>query len=104
MREADFQSRVIDTAKWCGWMVHHSRPVQDSDGTWSTPIQGDPGLPDLVLARGGVVLLVELKSDKGKPTKDQVKWLDAAGTWGRLWRPADWPQVLEELSTHRRAA
>jgi hypothetical protein len=103
VREADFQRRVIETAQWNRWLVHHSRPVQDSDGTWSTPIQGDPGLPDLVLVRGGVVLLAELKSDGGRPTKEQMKWLDEAGPCGRLWRPADWALVLEELSARRAA-
>jgi hypothetical protein len=104
MSEAQFQRRVIETAKWYGWLVHHSRPARNSDGSWSTPIDGDPGLPDLVLARDGVVLLVELKKDKGRPSKGQLKWLAALGVHGRLWRPANWDEALAELSAQRRAA
>jgi hypothetical protein len=64
---------------------------------WRTPVQGDPGTPDFVLARGGVVLLAELKTDRGRPTPDQVAWLGAAGGHGRLWRPADWDAILATL-------
>lgn len=95
--EQAFQRAVIDLAHLCGYRVAHSRPARTAHG-WRTPIEGDPGLPDLVMARGGRVLLVELKTDRGRPTADQQAWLDAAGDHGRLWRPADWPQIVEELT------
>lgn len=98
MSEDDFKLRVIHTAQLNGWCVHHSRPVRLPNGKWATPLQGDPGLPDLVLARGGVVLLVELKTDTGKPTPEQLRWLAAAGPFGRLWRPRDWSAIVSELS------
>lgn len=88
--EAELQAMVIDAARWHGWRVCHFRAAQNRDGRWMTPLEGDPGLPDLVLARDGVVLLAELKSDRGQPTEDQTLWLDALGDHGRLWRPADW--------------
>lgn len=98
MSEDDFQQRVMDTARLCGWKVTHFRPVKLPSGRWATPLQGDAGLPDLVLARDGVVLLAELKSDTGKPTAEQAQWLAAAGPHGRLWAPRDWPAVEAELS------
>lgn len=97
LSEDDFKRRVIDTAKANGWRVHHSRPARTAHG-WRTPVEGHSGLPDLVLARAGVVLLAELKSDTGRSTPEQRAWLAAAGPAGRLWRPRDWPTVLAELS------
>jgi hypothetical protein len=105
MTEADWQKRVMATAILKGWRVVHIRPAQTERG-WRTAYEGHPGLPDLVLAhpdRG--VHLVELKSDnpKTQPTPDQRAWLAAAGDSGHLWRPADWPDVLEFLSHYRRS-
>ncbi|WP_330186015.1 VRR-NUC domain-containing protein (plasmid) [Nocardia sp. NBC_01503] len=84
--EADFQRRVMDTAQRCGWIIVHTRPARTARG-WVTPYEGDQGLPDLILARRGRVLLVELKSDKGRATAAQLRWLQEAGPNGRLWRP-----------------
>jgi hypothetical protein len=96
MSEDDLQSRVMEYAKLRGWMCVHHRPARLGD-RWVTAVQGDVGCPDLILARGGVVLLVELKSAQGKLGPGQAEWLDAADAHGRLWRPSDWPAILEEL-------
>ena len=54
----------------------------------ATALQGDVGFPDLVLTRRGVTLIVELKSDSGRPGLAQLKWLNAmAGVVGNR---ADW--------------
>jgi hypothetical protein len=62
-------------------------------------VQGDVGAPDLLLARGGVVLLAELKADRGRLGPGQREWLAEAGGHGRLWRPRDWEDVLAELGS-----
>lgn len=98
LSEADFQTRVMDYAKLRGWMVCHYRPAAHSNGPWRTPLQGDAGAPDLILARAGRVLLVELKSDSGHATEAQDRWLGAAGVNGRLWKPKHWDQIVKELS------
>lgn len=98
MSEDDFKLRVMQTARLCGWKVTHFRPVKLPNGRYATPLEGDAGLPDLVLARDGVVLLAELKSDTGRPTPEQVQWLAAAGPHGRLWKPRDWEDIVSELS------
>lgn len=100
LREEDFKELVIGAATWYGWRVHHSRPARVKDG-WRTPVQGHPGLPDLVLARSSVVLLAELKKQRAYPTPDQRLWLAEAGPHARLWRPSDWPAILIELSAGR---
>lgn len=97
MTEAEFQQRVIDTARLYGWRVAHHRPARTKHG-WRTPTQGDPGFPDLVLARGGKVILAELKSTAGRLRPDQTEWLQQCGTHARKWSPKDWPDVLHELS------
>lgn len=102
MTEAQLLERVVQTAKLYGWRVSHTRPARTAKG-WRTAVQGDVGVPDLTLARAGVVLLVELKSDRGRLGPGQPEWLDAAGAHGRVWRPRDWPQVLAELAPERAA-
>ena len=94
--EADLQHSVIDYAKLRGWMVCHYRPAKTAKG-WRTPLEGDAGCPDLILARGGVVLLAELKSETGTFRPGQREWLEAAGEHGRLWRPRDWKDIEETL-------
>lgn len=96
MTEDDFKSRVIDYAKLRGWKVTHFRPARTAKG-WRTPLEGDKGCPDLVLARDGRVLLVELKSASGRLTSEQRDWLMHIGAAGRLWRPDDWSTIEKEL-------
>jgi len=98
--EAAFQQRVIDYAMLRHWRVSHARTtatVEKGHVHYITPYQGHTGLPDLVLARNGVILLAELKSEKGKPTPEQLAWLAAAGDKGFLWKPSDWPAILAVL-------
>jgi hypothetical protein len=93
--EADFQRLVIDYARLRGWRVHHSRPAQYQSGRWATHIQGDPGFPDLVLARRGVVIFAEMKAERGRLSDHQETWRAALAA--HVWRPSDWDQVMEIL-------
>jgi hypothetical protein len=95
--EAQWTTWVIQVAKLYGWCVHHSRPAPRQSGGYSTPIQGDRGLPDLVLARDGVIILAELKAARGRLTCEQRVWLEHIGPAGRVWRPCDRDAVVEEL-------
>lgn len=100
MSEADWQGRVVDTAKALGWRVCHIRNVRVGTGTrtrWLVPYAGDGGLPDLILAKDGRLLLVELKAEKGGFKPGQLDWLRAAGDNGYCWRPSDWPTVQAVL-------
>lgn len=102
--EADFQKVVIEYAQLRGWLVHHARPAQRQSGRWSTPIAGDRGFPDLVLARKGVVIFAELKSQKGHLTSGQAHWQLALTNPGQMWhryfvwRPSDWSDIEAELA------
>jgi hypothetical protein len=66
------------------------------------------GFPDLVLIHPGlgVVIFAELKAEGQYPTLEQRLWLAALETvalaapetvYVRLWRPRDWPEVVEML-------
>jgi hypothetical protein len=101
--ESQWQQQVIDLARLYGWLVHHCRPAQHQSGKWATPIQGDPGFPDLVLARGGRVIFAELKTDAAHAnlTIHQKAW--AAAIQGRFvewycWRPRNLPDVAAALA------
>lgn len=93
MSEAQLQSAVIELARLRGWRVAHSRPAMNQRGVWSTPISGDPGFPDLVLARHGRVIFAELKSELGRIGKAQSEWIGALKGPGNevyVWLPRDW--------------
>ena len=101
LSERDFTTKVIDRAKARGWRVFHPLPARTSKG-WRTQAQGTPkGFPDCVIAQDGVLLLVELKSQKGKLTEEQKDWLHH--TNGAVWRPKDWQRICEVLDLPARA-
>lgn len=85
--EADFQRAVMDLMRLRGWTFAHIRAMPNSRGRWSVPYEGDPGLPDIIAARDGEVLGVELKRHGEHPSPQQRRWLTALGFHGRLWTP-----------------
>jgi hypothetical protein len=100
VKEADFQKIVISIAKASGWLVHHPLPSMNRRGIWATHELGDHGFPDLVLAHPtGRVIFAELKSDKGKVSPLQSRWLSVleqgAVVW--VWRPADLDWIASYL-------
>lgn len=100
MTEDDFKDNVIKAAHLMRWRVHHGRAGQTKDGRWVTPIQGDSGFPDLVLAREKRVIFAELKSDTGRVRPEQQAWLDVLHTTKAevyVWRPDDWDVITELL-------
>ena len=100
LTEFQFMDQVIDLARLRGWRIHHTRPARTKSG-WHTPIQGDPGFPDLVLARKPRVIFAELKSEKGKVSSEQQLWLDilhATPAETYTWYPSDWDRIMESLA------
>lgn len=105
--EAEFMSWVIDCAHVHGWLVAHFRPAKTERG-WRTAVSADgAGFPDLVMVKQGEpgtlnsILFVELKSDKGKLSKEQEKWKSLleyvyGGTYF-TWRPSDREKIEEIL-------
>jgi hypothetical protein len=100
MLEKDFQQWVVDLARWHGWLVHHTRTVKIAGGGWTSPGL-DAGFPDLVLARPDELIFAELKTNTGKTTGTQARWLDVLDTAPIevvVWRPKDMPHIMERLA------
>lgn len=111
MTEAALLEAIRRAASLQGWLVYHTHDSRRSE----------PGFPDIVLVQpaemqtvqtyGGPVQIVgipgrvlfrELKTQKGKVTPEQARWLDAlqrAGADVKVWRPFDWGggMIEEEL-------
>ena len=100
--EKQFQEQVIDIARSCHWLIHHDR------GDYRQCIGGDAGFPDLVMARKGRVIFAELKSEKGKLTYHQERWVEAlegrraANPEVYVWRPAHLDKIANILSPRYR--
>lgn len=93
MPEAELLANIRTLAGWRGWLVYHTQRSERSE----------PGFPDLVLVhpKRGRLIFAELKSQRGKVSPAQQRWIDGlgdvAGTGddaGALevfvWRPVDW--------------
>lgn len=83
MSERQLMTAVLELAGLFGWRSYHTH-----DSRRSTP-----GFPDLVMVRGPRLLLVELKTEKGRLAPAQLQWLDdltATSAEVFTWRPAQW--------------
>lgn len=87
--ENQFQEGVIKFARLSGWLVYHPFDSRRSVS----------GFPDLTMVRERLVF-AELKTAKGKASESQELWLAQlrlAGCEAHLWRPIDWPVIIETL-------
>jgi hypothetical protein len=100
--ERDWQRQLVDLAETLGYQWAHFRPAMRQSGHWSTPVSGGLGVgwPDLVLARPGRFVMVELKAEGAylKPPQKVVHHaLRAAGVDLYTWRPSDLELAAEVL-------
>ena len=89
--ERDFQNRVIDLARLCGWSVYS---IPDSRRVTLA------GYPDLTMWRGSRLIFAELKREKGKLSPAQIAVLDQLRELPvevYVWRPSDWNEIRETL-------
>lgn len=66
---------ILEAAQIAGWRRHGERPARDKKG-YKTPIKGEAGWPDLILAKGAVLIAAELKRWPREPDPEQVLWLE----------------------------
>lgn len=88
--EKQFMAAVVEMAQMLGWLVYHTRDSRHSEA----------GFPDIVCVRRDRVLFIELKTEKGRLSEEQERWLSALGLAGahvHCWRPSDWPAVEAAL-------
>jgi hypothetical protein len=95
--ESAFLDAVVTLAHYRHWLVYHPLAALRVDESHTTPVQGDAGFPDLVLARDGLVLFRELKRQHEQLMPNQVMWQRGLGGLWELWRPSDWPRIQEVL-------
>tara|TARA_R110002020_G_scaffold46470_1_gene132175 strand:- start:219 stop:536 length:318 start_codon:yes stop_codon:yes gene_type:complete len=89
--EKDFMESIVQLARNTGWMVYHTYDSRRSTA----------GFPDLVMTKHKRLVIAEIKTEKGKTTPAQDKWLEtlrtARGVKVKLWRPSDWPEIERTL-------
>lgn len=74
--EAGFQKLVTQVADAHGWRWFHVERGRGRDGHWLTATTGAPGVPDLWLVRGGVLIVLELKRATGSRDRPgQAEWI-----------------------------
>ena len=93
MSEATWQEQLLDLAHLLGWKHLHVRRTIGRGKKWVTATNVI-GWPDLSLwsERQQRIIFVELKSETGKPTPEQIEVLASLGKAGQevyLWRPSD---------------
>lgn len=99
--EAEWKSIVRALAKRCGWERNcWVRPAIMSDGRWVTPTDS-PGFPDLWLLRPPRLVVIELKTETGRPGPGQREWIagldQVPGVDALFAKPSDWPIVVALL-------
>lgn len=96
--EHDFAVAVREYAEAHGWVVGYTKRTgyMGKDDKWRG--MGPKGELDHRLARQGVSLTAELKTETGTLSQAQRVWLAALGTHGRLWRPRDAEAIIKELA------
>lgn len=90
LSEKEFMDQVIELAKGQGWLHYHPFDSRKSVAGW----------PDLFFVRRDRYFWAELKSHGGRLTAAQEVWIERlreAGATVYLWRPEDWPQIMEVL-------
>jgi hypothetical protein len=96
VNEKEHQEQVLELALRYGWAHFHPFDMRRSDAGW----------PDLVLIRPPELLVVELKTDKGRMRPRQQIWLDelaACGVETAVWRPRDFEELHARLARGVRA-
>lgn len=76
LTEDQMRGRLFDIARYHGWRCIHFRPARTAKG-WRTAYDGDDGFPDLIIARPGHVLAIELKGPHRPLGPGQTEWITA---------------------------
>jgi len=91
MTEGTLLAEVRALAKRESWEFYHTFDSRRSEYGW----------PDCALCDGTTLLLYELKTNTGKLTMEQQRWLSLLQHCGTIeagiWRPRDLPQIEQRL-------
>lgn len=92
--EKSFMATVVAFAKVHGWKVSHTYDSRRSE----------PGVPDLLMVRKGVLVFAELKTDVGVVSAFQMDWLKVLRETVNqvyVWRPSDWSEIEKVLGSNQ---
>jgi len=90
-RESDIQAAIRDYLRWTGWFVirHHQT------------LGSHKGLADLQAIKGGRVVMIEVKTSRGRLSSDQLgfdrEWTEHGGTYIVARSIEDVERALREL-------
>jgi len=91
LTEKQFEAQIKDLAKIFGWRYYHPFLSKWSERGW----------PDVTLLRDRRLIIAELKSEKGKLTEAQARWLwnlrKVPGISVYIWRPRHIEKIAEVL-------
>ena len=91
--EAALLAKVRRCAREQGYLTYHTYSSRKSE----------EGYPDLTLVRPGRLIFAELKSTRGKVTREQHLWLDmlqrsVPQVEVEIWRPSDYEKIVQTLT------
>jgi len=102
--EKAFMDTILQAAELCGWYAYHTHDSRRSTA----------GFPDLVLIKPPRVVFLEVKSQRGRLSRDQAEVLamlqqcgplscryEREGVSAAMVRPSDWEQIVDWLSWDR---
>lgn len=84
--EKQFMASVLTLARVLGWLCFHTHDSRRSES----------GFPDLFMVRGTRAVAAELKSERGKLSAAQQKWLERMGAAGLevyTWKPTQKQEI-----------
>lgn len=85
-----YVTELLDLHKWLWYHTYDSR-------------RSNPGFPDIVAVRNGVILFIELKRQLGRVSQSQDDWLAALelclgqNVYSYVWRPSQMREIAELL-------
>lgn len=88
--EKDWQAQIVDYASLRGWWVYHPHDSRRSTAGWL----------DLTMIRPPRIVFAELKTERGRVTREQKAMIARLGLCDAevfLWRPSDWAEVEQVL-------
>lgn len=98
LTETEWQRTLVGALNTFGWHHMHVRRTVGRGKQWTTSTSAK-GWPDLVALRGPWLVAIEVKTDVGKITPEQIEWLHRFSllAGGRAWviRPGDdWDTIV----------
>lgn len=77
MKESEIQAQILHylrTQQYFVWRSHTGPMLQKGGRRVSNPLKGYPDISGILKTRPGVLFCIEVKTEKGKLSKEQLEW------------------------------